>query len=101
MTAAERGAGNLSRARLDEIHVIADHGPNVQLVVEGVISSRHSYLTRTPTKVVVVFNMIVFDHLTTHNSTVLNDELNCRDTDWASEASEIKSLLAKSNNQCK
>ena len=40
--------------------------------------------------------MIVFDHLTTHNSTVLNNELNWRNTDWAKEASEIKSLLAKS-----
>ena len=40
--------------------------------------------------------MIVFDHLTTHNSTVLNNELNWRNTDWAKEAREIKSLLAKS-----
>ena len=40
--------------------------------------------------------MIVFDHLTTHNSKVLNNELNWRNTDWAKEASEIKSLLAKS-----
>ena len=40
--------------------------------------------------------MIVFDHLTTHNSTVLNNELNWRNTDWAKETSEIKSLLAKS-----
>ena len=40
--------------------------------------------------------MIVFDHLTAHNSTVLNNELNWRNTDWAKEAREIKSLLAKS-----
>jgi len=40
--------------------------------------------------------MIVFDHLTAHNSTVLNNELSWRNTDWASEASDIKSLLAKS-----
>ena len=40
--------------------------------------------------------MIVFDHLTAHNSTVLNNELNWRNTDWAKEASEIKSLLAES-----
>ena len=46
--------------------------------------------------------MIVFDHLTTHNSTVLNNELNWSNTDWAKEASEIKSLLAKNqNNKCK
>ena len=41
-------------------------------------------------------HMIVFDHLTTHNSRGLNNELNWRNTDWAKEASEIKSLLAKS-----
>ena len=40
--------------------------------------------------------MIVLDHLSAHNSTVLNNELNWRNTDWAKEASEIKSLLAKS-----
>ena len=41
-------------------------------------------------------------HLTVHNSTVLNDELNWRNTDWASEASEIKSLqMASENNKCK
>ena len=46
--------------------------------------------------------MIVFDHLTEHNSTVLNNELNWRNTDWAKEASEIKYLLAKNqNNKCK
>ena len=46
--------------------------------------------------------MIVFDHLTAHNSTVLNNELNWSNTDWAKEASEIKSLLAKNqNNKCK
>ena len=39
--------------------------------------------------------MIVFDHLTAHNSTVLNNELNWRNTDWAKEASEIKSLVSK------
>ena len=45
--------------------------------------------------------MIVFDHLTAHNSTVLNNELNWSNTDWAKEASEIKSLLAKNqNNKC-
>ena len=43
--------------------------------------------------------MIVFDHLTTHNSTVLNNELNWSNTDWAKEASEIKSLLAKRSKQ--
>ena len=37
--------------------------------------------------------MIVFDHSTVHNSTVLNN------TDWAKEASEIKSLLAKKSKQ--
>ena len=46
--------------------------------------------------------MIVFDHLTAHNSTVLNNELNWSNTDWAKETSEIKSLLAKNqNNKCK
>ena len=46
--------------------------------------------------------MIVFDHLTIHNSTVLNNELNRSNTDWAKEASEIKSRLAKNqNNKCK
>ena len=39
--------------------------------------------------------MIVFGHLTAHNPMVLNKELNWRTTDWAKEASEIKSLLAK------
>ena len=42
--------------------------------------------------------MIGFDHLTAHHSTVLNNELNWRNTDWAKEASEIKSWLAKSQN---
>ena len=37
--------------------------------------------------------MIGFDH-----STVLNNELNWSNTDWAKEASEIKSLLAKNQN---
>jgi len=46
--------------------------------------------------------IIVFDHLTAHNSTVLNNELNWRNTDWAKEASEAKSLLANNqNNKCK
>ena len=32
------------------------------------------------------------------SSTVLNNELNWSNTDWAKEASEIKSLLAKNQN---
>ena len=38
--------------------------------------------------------MIVFDHLTAHNSTVLNNELNWGNTDLAKEASEIKSFFS-------
>ena len=41
--------------------------------------------------------MIGFDH-----SAVLNNELNWSNTDWAKGASEIKSLLAKNqDNKCK
>ena len=36
--------------------------------------------------------MTVFDHLTAHNSTVLNNELNWSNTDWAKETSEIKTI---------
>ena len=43
--------------------------------------------------------MIVFDHLTAHNPTVLNNELNWSNTDWAKEAGEIKSLLANKSKQ--
>ena len=46
--------------------------------------------------------MIVFDHLMAQNLTVLNNEFNWSNTDRAKEASEIKSLLAKNqNNKCK
>ena len=61
---------------------------------------QRKYKKRTSEKMPV----IVFDHLTAHNSTVLNNELNnyWRNTDWAKEASEIKSLLANNqNNKCK
>ena len=43
--------------------------------------------------------MIVFDHLTAHNSTVVINELNWSNIDWAKEASEIKSLLNKKSKQ--
>ena len=43
--------------------------------------------------------VIVFDCVTAHNSTVLNNELNWRNTYWAKEAKEIKSLLATSKHQ--
>ena len=46
--------------------------------------------------------MILFDHLTAHDSTVSNNKLNWRNIHWAKEAGEIKFLLAKDqNNKCK
>ena len=66
------------------------------------LAEERAEATETQLKKRASEKMIVFDHLTAHNSTVLNNVLNRSNTDWAKQASEIKSLLAKiQNNKCK